>query len=98
MEYKLAFMSYASGIDFSKFDLDQPIPDIKTNAAQASTNALTKAAGQKTLRQIVMDTASGGFDYVGSPDTVSAKMGETMDAIGGDGFLVKPCVDTAMRC
>ena len=89
MEYKLAFMSYASGIDFAKFDLDQPIPEIKTNAAQASTNALTKAAGpQKTLRQIVTDTASGGFDYVGSPDTVSARMGETMDAIGGDGFLV----------
>lgn len=88
MEYKLAFMSYASGMDFSKFDLDQPIPEIKTNAAQASTNALTKAAGKKTLREIVMDTASGGFDYVGSPDTVSAQMGETMDAIGGDGFLV----------
>jgi alkanesulfonate monooxygenase SsuD/methylene tetrahydromethanopterin reductase-like flavin-dependent oxidoreductase (luciferase family) len=28
------------------------------------------------------------FDYVGSPDTVSAQMGETMQAIGGDGFLV----------
>lgn len=88
VDYKLAFMSYASGKDFSKFDLDQPIPEIKTNAAQASTAALTKAAGKKTLREIVMDPASGGFDYVGSPDTVAAKMGETMAAIGGDGFLV----------
>ena len=88
-EYKLAFMSYASGIDFSKFDLDQPIPDIKTNAAQASTAALTRAAGaQKTLREIAMETASGGFDYVGCPDTVAAQMGETMADIGGDGFLV----------
>ncbi len=65
-----------------------PIPDLKTNAAQASTNAVTRAAGQKTLRQIVTDTASGGFDYVGSPDTVAAQMEETMNAIGGDGFLV----------
>jgi FMN-dependent oxidoreductase (nitrilotriacetate monooxygenase family) len=88
MDYKLAFMSYASGIDFSKFDLDQPIPEIKTNAAQASTAALTKAAGKKTLREIVTDVATGGFDYVGSPDTVAAQMGETMGAIGGDGFLV----------
>jgi len=88
-EYKLAFMSYASGKDFSKFDLDQPLPEIKTNAAQASTAALTKAAGaKKTLREIAMETASGGFDYVGTPDTVSAQMGETMAAIGGDGFLV----------
>ncbi len=88
MDYKLAFMSYTSGVDFSTFDLDQPIPDIKTNAAQASTDALTKAAGRKTLRQIVTDTASGGFDYVGSPDTVAAQMEDTMNAIGGDGFLV----------
>lgn len=88
MEYKLAFMSYASGVDFSKFDLDQPVPEVKTNAAQATTAALTSAAGKKTLREIVMDTASGGFDFVGSPDTVAAKMGETMQAIGGDGFLV----------
>ena len=88
-EYKLAFMSYASGVDFSKFDLDQPLPEIRTNAAQASTAALTRAAGaQKTLREIAMETASGGFDYVGSPDTVAAQMGETMAEIGGDGFLV----------
>ena len=88
-EYKLAFMSYASGKDFSKFDLDQPVPEIKTNAAQASTAALTRAAGaQKTLREIAMETASGGFDYVGAPDTVATQMGETMSAIGGDGFLV----------
>jgi FMN-dependent oxidoreductase (nitrilotriacetate monooxygenase family) len=88
MEYKLAFMSYASGVDFSKFDLDQPIPELRTNAAQASTSALTTAAGRKTLREIVTDPATGGFDFVGSPETVAASMGETMAAIGGDGFLV----------
>ena len=88
MQYKLAFMSYASGVDFSKFDLDQPIPEVKTNAAQASTAALTTAADKKTLREVVMDPATGGFDFVGAPDTVAAQMGETMAAIGGDGFLV----------
>jgi alkanesulfonate monooxygenase SsuD/methylene tetrahydromethanopterin reductase-like flavin-dependent oxidoreductase (luciferase family) len=88
IEHKLAFMSYASGIDFSKFDLDQPLPEVKTNAAQASTAALTKAANKKTLREIVMDPASGGFDFVGSPETIAAKMGEVMEAIGGDGYLV----------
>ena len=87
-DYKLAFMSYASGVDFSKFDLDKPVPEIKTNAAQASTAALTTAAGRKTLREIVTEVASGGFDYVGAPETVAAQMGETMEAIGGDGFLV----------
>jgi alkanesulfonate monooxygenase SsuD/methylene tetrahydromethanopterin reductase-like flavin-dependent oxidoreductase (luciferase family) len=88
MEYRLAFMSYASGVDFSKFDLDAPVPDVRTNAAQASTAALTTAAGKKTLREIVCDPATGGFDFVGSPDAVAAQMDETMMAIGGDGFLV----------
>jgi FMN-dependent oxidoreductase (nitrilotriacetate monooxygenase family) len=88
IEYKLAFMSYASGIDFSKFDLDQPVPEVKTNAAQASTTALTKAANKKTLREVVMDPASGGFDFVGSPETIAAKMGEVMETVGGDGYLV----------
>lgn len=88
MEYKIATMSYASGVDFSRFDLDQPIPEIKTNAAQASTAALTTAAGRKILREIASDAASGGFDYVGSPDTVAGQMADTMEAIGGDGFLV----------
>ena len=88
MEHKLAFMSYASGVDFSKFDLDQPVPDIQTNAAQASTKALTTAAGKKTLRELVMDPSTGGFDFSGSADTVASRMAETMQAIGGDGFLV----------
>lgn len=35
-----------------------------------------------------MDISSGGFDFVGAPDTVAAQMGEVMAAIGGDGFLV----------
>ena len=86
--HKLAFMSYASGVDFSKFDLDAPVPEIKTNAAQASTAALTTAAAKRTLREVVMDTSSGGFDFVGSSDTVAAEMGEVMNAVGGDGFLV----------
>jgi FMN-dependent oxidoreductase (nitrilotriacetate monooxygenase family) len=88
IDYKLAFMSYASGIDFSKFDLDQPVPDVKTNAAQASTAALTKAANKKTLRELVMEPASGGFDFIGSPETIAGRMEETMDEIGGDGYLV----------
>ncbi|RAI04270.1 FMNH2-dependent monooxygenase [Acuticoccus sediminis] len=86
-EHKLAFMSYASGKDFSKLDLDAPLPEIRTNAAQASTKALTAGSG-KTLREIASENASGGFDFVGSPDTVAAQMEETARAIGGDGFLI----------
>jgi FMN-dependent oxidoreductase (nitrilotriacetate monooxygenase family) len=88
MPYKLAYMSYASGLDFSKFDLDQPVPDIKTNAAQATTKLLTTVAGRKTLREVAMDPSSGGLDFVGSAETVARKMEDAMTEIGGDGFLV----------
>ena len=87
-EHKLAFMSYASGKDFSRFDLDAPVPEITTNAAQASTKALTGGYGAKTLREIASDPGSGGFDFVGTADSVAAQMGEVAAAIGGDGFLI----------
>jgi FMN-dependent oxidoreductase (nitrilotriacetate monooxygenase family) len=88
IEARLAAMSYASGLDFSKFDLDAPVPEIKTNAARSSTALMTGPAGQKTLREIVAAPAGVGLDFVGTPDKVAAEMIETMEEIGGDGFLV----------
>jgi alkanesulfonate monooxygenase SsuD/methylene tetrahydromethanopterin reductase-like flavin-dependent oxidoreductase (luciferase family) len=35
-----------------------------------------------------MEPASGGFDFIGSPETIAGRMGETMEEIGGDGYLV----------
>jgi len=86
--HKLAYMSYASGVDFSKFDLDQPVPPITTNAAQATTRALTAAPGARTLREVVSDPGTGGFDFCGSAETVARQMRDVSASIGGDGFLV----------
>jgi alkanesulfonate monooxygenase SsuD/methylene tetrahydromethanopterin reductase-like flavin-dependent oxidoreductase (luciferase family) len=33
------------------------------------------------------------LDFVGSPDTVAVKMGEVMEEVGGDGFLLYPQMD-----
>ncbi len=88
IELRLASMSYASGVDFSKFDLDAPVPQIKTNAAQSSTALMTGGTGQKTLREVASAPHGIGLDFVGTPDTVAAQMAETMQEIGGDGYLV----------
>jgi alkanesulfonate monooxygenase SsuD/methylene tetrahydromethanopterin reductase-like flavin-dependent oxidoreductase (luciferase family) len=88
IELRLASMSYASGVDFSKFDLDAPVPQIKTNAAQSSTALMTRGAGQQTLREIASAGHGIGLDFVGTPDSVAAQMEETMQEIGGDGYLV----------
>jgi FMN-dependent oxidoreductase (nitrilotriacetate monooxygenase family) len=88
IDLRLASMSFASGIDFSKFDLDAPVPEVKTNAARSSTAMMTGPAGQKTLREVASAPHGVGLDFVGTPDTVACRMIETMQEIGGDGFLV----------
>jgi FMN-dependent oxidoreductase (nitrilotriacetate monooxygenase family) len=88
----LAGQSYLSGIDFSKFDLDEPLPDLtgKSNGHQSMVADLQKAAGAKTLRETLVEKASGigSLQLVGSPDSVAVQMGEVMDYVGGDGFLI----------
>jgi FMN-dependent oxidoreductase (nitrilotriacetate monooxygenase family) len=88
IDAKLAYMSFLSGIDFSKFDLDAPLPEVKTNASQSLTRNLTTGTGKPTLRQMASDTRSGGIDFVGTPDSVAAEMEEAIGHIGGDGFLI----------
>ena len=88
MDVRLAGMSYLTGIDFSKFSLDEPLPEIETNASRASFAAYLSGDGSRTLREMLLDPGSGGIDFVGTADGVAAEMSETMQEIGGDGFLV----------
>jgi len=86
MDMQLSGMSRLTGIDFSKFDLDTPLPDnLTTNGHQSS---LAKWIG-KTPRSIVQSYASkAGIDFTGTPDHVSGMMQDIMEEVGGDGFLL----------
>jgi alkanesulfonate monooxygenase SsuD/methylene tetrahydromethanopterin reductase-like flavin-dependent oxidoreductase (luciferase family) len=90
-------MSYFSGIDFSKFDLDQPMPDLtgKVNGHQSSMTRYAKdGAATKTLRELALgQDILASIELVGSPDTVAHQMGEAMEYVGGDGFLLSGDVD-----
>jgi FMN-dependent oxidoreductase (nitrilotriacetate monooxygenase family) len=88
LEPRLAQLSFLSGIDFSRFDLDAPLPDIQTNASRSLTMLYTYGTGARTLREALSDPASGGVDFVGTPDSVAADMGEAIAEIGGDGFMI----------
>ncbi|HTT79815.1 MAG TPA: NtaA/DmoA family FMN-dependent monooxygenase, partial [Stellaceae bacterium] len=88
LEPRLAQLSFLSGIDFSRFDLDAPMPEISTNASRSLTMLYTHGTGAGTLREALRDPASGGVDFVGSPDGVAAEMGEAIAEIGGDGFMI----------
>ncbi len=86
MDMQLSGMSRLTGIDFSQFPLDEPLPDtLTTNGHQSS---LAKWIG-KTPRSIVQSYASkAGIDFTGTPDHVAGMMQEIMEEVGGDGFLL----------
>lgn len=46
MDAKLAYISFLSGIDFLKFDLDAPMAAVKTNASRSMTELFT-ARGER---------------------------------------------------
>jgi FMN-dependent oxidoreductase (nitrilotriacetate monooxygenase family) len=88
LEPRLAQLSFLSGLDFSRFDLDAPLPEINTNASRSLTMPYTYGTGARTLREALVDPGSGGVDFVGTPDSVAAEMGEAIEEIGGDGFMI----------
>ena len=86
LEKNLASMSFLSGIDFSKFDLDTPLPEIKTNGMQTLLRTFKDAGPNATLRDVA--TRPEGWDLIGTADDCASQMREAMEEIGGDGFLV----------
>jgi FMN-dependent oxidoreductase (nitrilotriacetate monooxygenase family) len=87
----LAGISSVTDIDFSTFDLDSPLPEgLTTNGEQGSLDKFAQWGTGKTLRQLAIDAGgvADSVELVGTPDTVAGQMGEVMDAVGGDGFLI----------
>ena len=76
-------------IDFSKFKLDEPLPYLTTNGESTMLAKFAQWGSGKTLRELVRDASKGGVDLIGTPDQVAQRMGEIMDEVGGDGFLLR---------
>ncbi len=89
IEAGLAMTGTVTDIDFSTFDLDQPLPSkLTTNGEQGSLDKFQQWGSGKTLRQLASERYDGGLRLVGTPDQVARRMGEAMEAVGGDGFLI----------
>lgn len=88
----LASISAITEIDFAQFDLDKPLPGkLTTNGESGSLDKFQQWGSGKTLRELVLDEGGGfvsSIELIGTPDQVAARMGEVMDAVGGDGFLI----------
>lgn len=87
IDRRLALMSGITDIDFSKFPLDKPLPqDLTTNGESTSLKRFAQFGSGKTLAQCVED---GAVDVIGTPDQCAEQMGEIMEEVGGDGFLIR---------
>jgi FMN-dependent oxidoreductase (nitrilotriacetate monooxygenase family) len=88
-ERTLALFGSFVDIDFSQYDLDQPLPPLTTNAEQGALDKFCQHGSGKTLRELVRDSGtSSTLELVGTPDHVAGLMGEAMAAVGGDGYLL----------
>jgi FMN-dependent oxidoreductase (nitrilotriacetate monooxygenase family) len=89
LDTQLALMSYFSGIDMSQFDPDEPLPDLSSRINGHQGTMADYAKSGKTLREMATNRGGSRMNrLVASPDTVSAIMGEVMQEVGGDGFLI----------
>ncbi|HEX3547918.1 MAG TPA: NtaA/DmoA family FMN-dependent monooxygenase [Mycobacterium sp.] len=89
IEYMLAEISSITEIDFSQFDLDEPVPPVSTNGERGALESFLARGKGKTLRQIVSGSGlTSNVELCGTPEEVADEMGEIMKQVGGDGFLI----------
>ena len=85
----LASISAITDIDFSQFAIDEPLPHrLVTNGEQGTLDRFQEYGSGKTLRQLAEAGLTSALDLTGTPDQLAERMGDVMDAVGGDGFFV----------
>jgi alkanesulfonate monooxygenase SsuD/methylene tetrahydromethanopterin reductase-like flavin-dependent oxidoreductase (luciferase family) len=97
-ERVLVMISSISGVDFSQFDLDAPVPEeVVTNGERGSLAHWLRKGQGKTLREHARRGLDDGVELVGTPAQVAERMGEVMEIAGGDGFLITSPVNRLNR-
>jgi long-chain alkane monooxygenase len=93
----LALMSGWTGIDLSRFDPEQTLEHVESNAIQSAVEAFTSADPERTwtINEIADYCGIGGDGpvIVGSPATVADALQAWIDETGVDGFNVAAVVN-----
>ncbi|HMP57650.1 MAG TPA: NtaA/DmoA family FMN-dependent monooxygenase, partial [Novosphingobium sp.] len=94
LEACLARLSGTMGIDFSQFELDEPMQNMKTEASQGLLKAFTAVLGDKpfTLREVARrwGLSVGMPQIVGSPEQVADQIEHIWRETGCHGFNITP--------
>jgi long-chain alkane monooxygenase len=85
-EAGVAHFSASTGIDFSEYEIDEPIQYVKSNAIQSATKHLQN--NDWTRRKLLEQHALGGryITVVGSPEQVADELESWIAETGLDGF------------
>jgi long-chain alkane monooxygenase len=88
-EAAVAGIGQITDIDFSQYNLDEPLPHkLLTNGESGALDKFQQWGSGKTLRQLASERFDSELDLIGTPDEVAQKMAQAMDEVGGDGFLI----------
>jgi alkanesulfonate monooxygenase SsuD/methylene tetrahydromethanopterin reductase-like flavin-dependent oxidoreductase (luciferase family) len=70
--------------------LDSPLPKLTTNGEQGSLDKFAQWGSNKTLRQLAYESTEfeSSIELLGSPDQMADQMGDIIEEVGGDGFLI----------
>jgi len=96
----LGIMAGLTGIDFSKYDLDEPITNIRSNAIQSVADALAESGRPVTVRDLAkLGRNPGGVEFiVGSVQQVCDELMRLVEETGIDGLnLVRTVEPEGLR-
>jgi long-chain alkane monooxygenase len=89
-EGALTLMSGWTGVDFSRFDPDQVVEHVTSEAGRTAMENITRADPDRrwTVREVAEHVSIGGIGPViaGSPGTVADQLEQWIDDTGIDGF------------
>jgi FMN-dependent oxidoreductase (nitrilotriacetate monooxygenase family) len=92
----LARLSGTMGVDFSQFDIDQPLSEMKTEASQGLMKAFSNIVGDRplTMREVAIKwgLAVGKPQFVGTPEQVADQMEHTWRETGCYGYNLTPTI------
>ncbi|HWK68312.1 MAG TPA: NtaA/DmoA family FMN-dependent monooxygenase [Rhizobiaceae bacterium] len=97
LDAAMARLSGTLGVDFSKYDPDEPIVAQKTQASQGGMATMAGEAGKPrmTLRQAAMSAgiSTTMLQIVGTPEQVASEMERIWRETGCTGFNVTPTIN-----
>ncbi|WP_404479957.1 NtaA/DmoA family FMN-dependent monooxygenase [Novosphingobium sp. BL-52-GroH] len=89
---RLGRLTLHTDMDWTKFDLDAPFPDIDpagvTQGFQGMIASLKAFSKGKTLRETLSEQETTSLKLIGTPEQVADQMQAAIEEIGGDGFLM----------